>query len=250
MRLFISLAYHGGNYSGWQRQINALSVQQLIEDALSKALGEQITVTGAGRTDAGVSASCLFAHFDTNNEIKEPKMVLYKINAILPSDIIVCQLFKVADNAHARFDALSRSYVYKLHTVKDPFANMSAYYKFQLDVDKMNEAAVYLLGEKDFSSLEKLGGGNNSSICHVTEARWEQTAPCHYAFHITANRFLRNMVRAAVGTILEVGRGRHKPEWVAEVLDKKDRCSAGQSVPAIGLMLTDVKYPYELITLK
>ena len=250
MRLFISLAYNGTNYSGWQRQDNALSVQQVIEDAFSTVLGGRISVTGAGRTDTGVSASCFYAHFDTDNEIKEPRQVVYKLNAIMPSDIVIYGLFPVSDEAHARFDATSRSYSYRLHTVKDPFAFMSSYCKFDLDMDAMNEAASYLIGEQDFSALEKTGGSNATSICRVTRAAWQRTAPCHYVFNITANRFLRNMVRAAVGTLLEVGRHRQQPEWVAEVLAGRDRCSAGQSAPAIGLALTDITYPYPLIPLK
>ena len=250
MRLFVSLAYDGTNYSGWQRQDNALSVQQVLEDAFSTVLGERISVTGAGRTDAGVSASCFYAHFDTDIEIKEPRQVLYKLNAIVPADIVVYGLFKVADDAHARFDATSRSYCYRLHTVKDPFAHMSTYCKFDLDMDAMNEAAGYLIGEQDFSALEKTGGSNATSICKVTRASWQRTAPCHYVFNITANRFLRNMVRAAVGTLVEVGRHRQQPGWVAQVLAGRDRCSAGQSAPAVGLALTDITYPYPLIPLK
>ena len=127
---------------------------------------------------------------------------------------------------------------------------MSAYCKFDLDMEAMNEGASYLIGEQDFSSLEKTGGGNATSICRVTRASWQKTAPCHYVFNITANRFLRNMVRAAVGTLLEVGRHKQQPEWVAEVLAGRDRCSAGQSAPAVGLSLCDITYPYQLIPLK
>ena len=250
MRLFVSLAYDGTGYSGWQRQDNALSVQQVLEDAFTTVHGERISVTGAGRTDTGVSASRYYAHFDTDIEIKEPMRLLYKLNAILPADIVVDGLYNVADDAHARFDATSRSYSYRIHTVKDPFAYMSAYCKFDLDMDAMNEAAGYLIGEQDFSALEKTGGSNATSICRVTQAAWKRTAPCHYVFNITANRFLRNMVRAAVGTLLEVGRHRQQPEWVAEVLAGRDRCSAGQSAPAVGLTLTDITYPYPLIPLK
>lgn len=250
MRLFVSLGYDGSGYSGWQRQDNASSVQQVLEDVFSTVLGGKISVTGAGRTDTGVSASCYFAHFDTDIEIKEPTRLLYKLNAISPADIVIYCLYKVADEAHARFDATSRSYSYRIHTVKDPFARFSAYCKFDLDIDAMNQAAAYLIGEQDFSALEKTGGGNATSICHVTRAAWQRTSPCHYVFNITANRFLRNMVRATVGTLLEVGRHRRQPGWVAEVLAGRDRCSAGQSAPAVGLTLTDITYPYPLIPLK
>ena len=246
MRFFVSLAYDGASYSGWQRQANAVSVQEKLENALSLALGEEITVTGCGRTDAGVSASCFYAHFDTSYTIKEPRSALYKINAILPTDIVVYDIFEVAPEAHSRFDACRRTYTYRIHTCKDPFAKYSFYYKFPVDIEAMNCAAASILGKRDFSAFEKSGSDNATSICEVTEAFWKETSDNHSEFIISANRFLRNMVRATVGTLLEVGRGRHTPDWVGEVLESRDRCAAGGSVPGGPLFLSKVEYPEKI----
>ena len=247
MRYFVLLSFNGASLSGWQIQNNAESVQGHLERALSIAFGEQVSVTGAGRTDAGVNATNYPAHFDLSDDNKfETNDRIRKINAILPSNIIVHNIFLVKNDAHARFDALSRTYIYYLHTVKDPFAIFSYFYNYKLDIEAMNSAAELILGTRDFSSFEKTGADNNTSICTVTEARWELIDDTHFKFTVTANRFLRNMVRAIVGTLLEVGRGRRPVEWVSEVLEQKDRCKAGQSVPGEALFLTDVKYPYQL----
>ena len=247
MRFFVSVSYNGERYSGWQKQPNAVAVQEILEDAMSKALGTQIELTGAGRTDAGVSASGYIAHFDCENDLKEPAQLLYKINAILPSDIVAHFIAGVAPEAHARFDATSRSYCYKVHTEKDPFAWHSYYYRFPLDMDAMNRAAATLLGTHDFSSFEKVGTDNKTSICTVTKARWTAEGPDHYRFDITADRFLRNMVRAIVGTLLDVGRGKIFADDIAGLLEKKDRSAAGQSVPGEPLSLCAITYPYELL---
>lgn len=263
MRYFISISYRGVNYCGWQIQDNAPSVESEVEMALSILLGHPTDVTGAGRTDTRVNAKNFIAHFDSENPIliNEPEKLIYKINAILPSDICVTGIFPVADDAHARFDALSRTYKYFVHRVKDPFCiDFSYFYKFPLDISAMNRGAEYLIGEKDFSCFEKLGGGNSTSICRVTQAQWKTFAPElgnydkadpesldkgeYLVFTITANRFLRNMVRAIVGSLLEVGRGRKDPQWIEQLLLTKDRCSAGQSVPGHALILCDIKYPY------
>ena len=249
MRLFVSLSYNGAPFCGWQSQTDAPSVQAAVERALSIAFSEEIAVVGAGRTDTGVNASAYYAHFDTSCGELEPAALLRKINAILPPAIYVRGFFKVPDGAHARFDAVSRSYRYYLHTVKDPFASFSLFYKFPCDIDAMNRAAQALLGEHDFSSFEKTGADNATSLCTVTEARWERVSEGHYVFTITANRFLRNMVRATVGTLLEVGRGKHSPEWIDEVLVSRNRGVAGQSVAGEALYLADVRYPYPLITI-
>lgn len=246
MRFFVSLAYNGEKYSGWQRQDNAPSIQQQLEKALSIVAGEEITVTGAGRTDAGVNASCYYAHFDTSFDFKETHNTIYKINAILPSDIVVKAFYKVTDEAHARFDAVSRTYRYYLHTVKDPFAVHSLFYKFDIDLTKMNKSATYLIGTQDFTSFEKIGGASNSGICNVTEAEWRELTGGHYLFEITANRFLRNMVRSIVGTLLEVGRGKISPEEIKTIIEKHDRGYAGQSVAGEALFLSNIEYPYEL----
>lgn len=247
MRLFVSLSYNGAPFCGWQSQTDAPSVQAAVERALSIAFSEEISVVGAGRTDTGVNASSYIAHFDTSLEELEPAALLRKINAILPPAIFVSGFYRVPPEAHARFDAVSRTYRYYLHTVKDPFASFSLFYKFPCDIDAMNRAALTLLGEHDFSSFEKTGADNATSICKVSEARWERLSEGHYCFTITANRFLRNMVRATVGTLLEVGRGRRPESWVAEVLDSHNRCSAGQSVDGRALFLAGIEYPYPLI---
>ena len=249
MRFFVSVSYNGERYSGWQKQPNATAVQEVLEDAMTKAMGCPIALTGAGRTDAGVSAAGYLAHFDYPSQLKEPAHILYKINAILPSDIVANFLAEAAPEAHARFDATSRSYRYKVHTCKDPFAWHSYYCKFDLDVDAMNRAAQMLLGRRDFSSFEKVGADNKTSICNVTHAQWTAIDASHLQFDITADRFLRNMVRAIVGTLLDVGRGRMAPEDIPGLLEKGDRSAAGQSVPGEPLMLREITYPYPLLPL-
>ena len=247
MRFFVSVSYDGERYSGWQRQSNAVAVQEILEDAMGKALGCEVLLTGAGRTDAGVSASGYIAHFDHEGPIKEPAQILYKINAILPSDIVAHFFAKVAPEAHARFDATSRSYRYRVHTAKDPFAWHSYWFKFPLDIEAMNRAAAFLLGTHDFSSFEKTGTDNKTSICTVTHAEWTAEDESHLRFDITADRFLRNMVRAIVGTLLDVGRGKIFADDIAGLLEMKDRSAAGQSVPGEPLMLQGITYPYELL---
>ena len=259
MRFFIQLSYNGSAFSGWQIQDNANSVQAELERALSIRCGETVKVTGAGRTDSGVNARNYIAHFDTEYEIeKEPEAFLYKINAILPPEIVVTNICRTADEAHARFDASARTYNYYLHTAKDPFAVRSLYCPYPLDVEKMNEAAAHIIGRRDFSCFEKTGGDNKTSICTVHEAHWGFYTPAHIAaaggeiearsegkylyFKISADRFLRNMVRAIVGTLLEVGRGKRTVESIEGLLLSGDRCASGQSVPGHALFLTSVQY--------
>ena len=250
MRLFIRLSYDGGPFCGWQSQANAPSVQTEVERALSIAFGEKVTVVGAGRTDTGVNAVHFIAHFDLSVFPEEPTAhLLRKINAILPPAIVAEAFYRVADNAHARFDAVSRTYRYYIHTAKDPFAHHSCRIWFTPDVEAMNRAAQPLLGTHDFSSFEKTGGANKTDICTVSEVRWEALDETHFVFTITADRFLRNMVRATVGTLLEVGRGRRAPEWVAEVLEARDRGQAGQSVIGEALFFENIRYPYPLQTI-
>ena len=249
MRFFVSVSYNGERYSGWQKQPNATGIQEVLEDAMGKALGFRVELTGAGRTDAGVSASGYLAHFDAPSPIKEPAQLLYKINAILPTDIVANFFAATPEDAHARFDATSRSYSYKVHTAKDPFAWHSFYCKFPLDVEAMNRAAAMLLGRRDFSSFEKVGADNKTSICNVTHALWTAVDADHLQFDITADRFLRNMVRAIVGTLLDVGRGKLAPEEIPALLDKGDRSAAGQSVPGEPLTLCSITYPYPLLPL-
>lgn len=247
MRLFVQLSYDGSSFCGWQVQPNVPSVQAEMERALSIVFGEPVSVVGAGRTDTGVNARHYIAHFDVSAwPDEDAARVLRKLNAILPPAIVAEAFYHVAEDAHARFDAISRTYRYYIHTEKDPFIRHSCRLWYMYDVDAMNRAAQLLLGRHDFSSFEKTGGDNKTSICTVTEARWEAADPAHLVFTITADRFLRNMVRATVGTLLEVGRGRRQPEWVAQVLAAHNRSEAGQSVIGQALFLTDIKYPYPL----
>lgn len=247
MRFFIQLSYNGSAFSGWQVQDNADSVQAELERALSIRCSESVKVTGAGRTDSGVNARNYIAHFDTEYEIeKEPEAFLYKINAILPPEIVVSNICRTADDAHARFDASSRTYNYYLHTTKDPFAVRSLYCPYPLDIDRMNEAAEHIIGRRDFSCFEKVGADNKTSVCDVRECRWDAIDGQHLIFTVTADRFLRNMVRAIVGTLLDIGRGKRPVEWIDEVLASGDRCAAGQSVKGEPLFLSEVRYPYSL----
>ncbi|MBQ0006821.1 MAG: tRNA pseudouridine(38-40) synthase TruA [Alistipes sp.] len=262
MRYFISISYRGAHYCGWQIQKNGPSIQEEMERALSILLGCATSVTGAGRTDAGVNAVNFIAHFDSCVEClltSDPMEFIYKMNAILPPDITVNNVYRVADDAHARFDATSRTYQYFVHTVKDPFAAEFSYpFYREVNLELMNAAAGHLLIRGDFSSFEKLHGGNTSSVCTVTRARWERSlngtmttagGDNRLVFTISANRFLRNMVRAIVGTLLEVGCGKRNPDSIPDLLEKKDRCSAGQSVPGNALFLTGIEYPYKLMSI-
>lgn len=257
MRFFASISYNGSGYSGWQIQKNGRSIEEEIEKALSVILDEKIDVTGAGRTDSEVNAIGYVAHFDTEKDIvfKELGKVIYKTNAILPPNIVLNDIIPVNENRHARFDATKRTYRYYVHLSKDPFAApFSFYYKFPLNLDKMNKAAQYLLGEKSFSCFEKLHGSAGTSICNITEAVWERYRPETAAspdteflvFKISADRFLRNMVRAIVGSLLEVGRGKREPEWILELIKSGKRGDAGQSVPGHALFFAGIEYNYEL----
>lgn len=254
MRFFASISYNGSGLSGWQIQDNAPSVQDEVQKAISAALGEKITVVGAGRTDTGVNASGFTAHFDSDSRllVEDPAHIVYKINAILPKNIVLHGIVRVRDDAHARFDADSRTYRYYIHNRKDPFVKEFSWFcKYPLDTEAMNRGAKLLLGRHDFSCFEKTGSAATSPECEVTYAEWSRYTPSQTAlpdteylvFTITANRFLRNMVRAIVGSLVEVGRGRQKPEWIAEVLASRNRCMAGQSVPGHALFLTEVHYP-------
>ena len=267
MRLFIRLSYNGSAYSGWQRQNNAPSVQAEMERALSIYFKCKAEVTGAGRTDAGVHAINYVAHFDIfdTGPLKERQKLLYKINAILPEDITVIDICQVDENSHARFDALSRTYKYFVHTKKEPFLTHYSYlYPYNLDIEAMNRAACHLIGEQDFTSMAKLHSDTNNNICKVTDARWFAASPVTimdmgmtdrdpirddstgstFCFTITANRFLRNMVRAVVGSLLEIGRGVYEPEYIIKILEKRDRSAAGNSVPPHSLFLTNIEYPH------
>ena len=252
MRYFISLSYNGSAFCGWQIQENADSVQEELQKTLTMLLKEPISITGAGRTDTGVHAINYIAHFDCQSIIPDIPHTVYKLNAILPQEIAVHNIFEMHADAHARFDAVSRTYKYYIHTNKDPFDNgFSLFVKpDRVNIGLMNLAALHFLGEQDFSSLEKVNGGNKTSICNVTHAQWEQIDEHRYVFTVTANRFLRNMVRAMVGSLLEVGSGKREPEWIKQMLQQKNRSAAGHSVPGNALFLVDVGYPPETENLR
>ena len=267
MRFFIRLSFHGANYSGWQIQQNAPSVQAQLERALSVYIGENIGVCGAGRTDAGVHAINYVAHFDSLHLDLKKKHIgcVYKLNAILPPDITVHAITPVAPDAHARFDATKRSYAYYIHCQKHPFlSDVSTLLPYTPNEEAMNRAAALLLGTHDFTSFAKLHGGAKTSICTVGEARWEAlhlntagvaeasdfpaqlSPPNAFVFHISSDRFLRNMVRSIVGTLLEIGRGKRAEAEILDILAKKSRSAAGNSVAARGLFLTKIEYPYQI----
>lgn len=242
MRFFITLSFDGTNYHGWQIQPNSDSVQQRLQEALSTLLRQPVEVVGAGRTDTGVHARMMVAHFDWE-ELIDGKQLAYKLNKFLPQDIAVQEVRLVDEEKHARFSATSRTYHYFIHMRKDPFLQAYSWQvPFKLDFEKMNEAAKVLLEYKDFTSFSKVNTDTKTNLCDVKEAFWEEIAPDRWRFTITANRFLRNMVRAIVGTLVEVGRGRLRLEDVRRIIEAKDRCSAGESVPAKGLFLVDIKY--------
>jgi len=242
MRYFIQLSYDGEAYHGWQVQPNGRSVQQTLQEALSTLLRTPMEVVGAGRTDAGVHARMMFAHFDFPTEIDGAQLA-YKLNKILPHDIAVQAVTLVADDLHARFSATSRTYHYFLHLHKSPFLRRYSWQLYgNLDFAKMNEAAQTLLEYEDFTSFSKTNTDTKTNLCHVTEAMWEELQPGEWRFTITANRFLRNMVRAIVGTLVEVGRGRLSVADFRRVIELRNRCSAGESVPAHGLFLVKINY--------
>ncbi|MDR2882633.1 MAG: tRNA pseudouridine(38-40) synthase TruA [Alistipes sp.] len=243
MRYFLELSYNGAAYRGWQRQPDAPTVQQTIEETLSTLLGETTEVTGAGRTDTGVHAAFYVAHFDTAREIADAADFLYHANSILPPDIALRGLRRVADDAHARYDARAREYTYYVVPFKDPFRAGTAWqYTVPLDVEVMNRAAAYLTEVDDFTTFAKLGGGNKTNICRVTTARWLRFEDGTLEFTIRADRFLRNMVRAIVGTLVDVGRGKITPERFAAAVDARDLSRASGGAPAHGLFLTDIEY--------
>ena len=257
MRYKIRLSYDGSAFCGWQIQNNARTLQGELEKALSTLLGSPVQVTGAGRTDSDVNAIGYIAHFDVPDEVSiEAAHLCYKLNAMLPREMAVHEVSVASEDFHARFDARMREYHYFIHFRKDPFCEKYSYrMRYPLDIDKMNEAAGHLLGEHDFSCFEKVGGNNATSICTVTEAVWKTYRPMHadmmgfpceegdyIVFRIRANRFLRNMVRAVVGSLIEVGRGKKEPSWIAQLIESGSRSDAGSSVPGNALFFTGAEY--------
>ena len=246
MRYFLELAYRGSAYHGWQRQPNAVTVQEKVEDALATLLREPVEVVGAGRTDTGVHARQLFAHFDLEAELS-PDFV-FKMNSVLPMDIAVKSLHKMEQEAHARFDALSRTYEYHVVLEKDPFSLESAYFvKRKPDLKKMNEAAKMLMEYSDFKCFSRSRTDVRTYTCRIEEAYWEKRGES-LIFTIKADRFLRNMVRAVVGTLLEIGLGKLEVEELHQIIKSKNRSEAGASVPAHGLYLTKVEYPNNIFS--
>lgn len=241
-RYFIHMAYNGSRYNGYQIQPNAPSVQATVEQCLGLKLGQTVSITGCGRTDTGVHARNYYAHFDVDKEINATDILAHQMNAFLPDDIVIYRIWQVAPDVHARFDAVSRTYHYYITRTKNPFHTQDAFFMYgNLDVEKMQEAANQLFDYKDFTSFSKMHTQVKTNNCKIMEARWfEQDGLL--VFRIKADRFLRNMVRAIVGTLLEVGKGRMSVEGFRDVIERKDRCGAGTSVPAHALFLEEVEY--------
>ena len=257
MRYRLRLSYDGSAFCGWQIQNNAKTVQGELENALSILYGHPVQVTGAGRTDTEVNAISYIAHFDLPQPGDlDAERLSYKLNAMLPREIVIHEIIEVSDEFHARFDARSREYCYFVHFTKDPFAEKFSYrMRYPLDIDAMNKAAELLIGEHDFSCFEKVGGNNKTSVCTITEAYWSTYVPTHcelmgmpcemgdyIVFRIRANRFLRNMVRAIVGSLIEVGRGKKDPSWISGLIASGSRSDAGQSVPGKALFFCGAEY--------
>lgn len=244
-RYFLELTFDGTPYRGWQLQPDAPSVQGEVERALRLALHrQQVNAVGCGRTDTGVHALRYWLHFDADGDHVLDDRFVHSLNGILPEHIAAKRILAVADDAHARFSATERGYVYRIHRLKDPFLTDRSYLlRPALDLDAMNEACRALIGTQDFASFQRVGSDNRTSICDVRHAAWSATAE-GYSFLIRADRFLRNMVRAIVGTCLVIGKGRQPAEHMAQVIAGKDRSLAGKSAPACGLYLDHVVYPF------
>ncbi|RZJ72227.1 tRNA pseudouridine(38-40) synthase TruA [Flavobacterium sp.] len=243
MRYFLQFSYNGTLYKGWQIQPDALSVQETLQKALSVLLGETLEIMGAGRTDTGVHAKLMYAHFDTETYFEIPFLV-NRLNSFLPQDIAVFDIIPTHDDAHARFDATQRTYEYHVHQHKNVFLENLSFHHFRdLDVEAMNLAARQLLLHDDFECFSKVNTDVKTFLCKITHAHWEKTGD-KLVFTISADRFLRNMVRAIVGTLIQVGLGKKSLEEFTKIIESKNRSNAGFSVPAKGLYLVDVKYEY------
>ena len=245
-RYFITFAYHGKNYCGWQKQPNGISVQEEMEKRLSMKAAHVIEMVAAGRTDAGVHAKAMTAHFDFEGEL--PLDFGYKMNAFLPDDISILTIFPVKAIAHARFSAISRSYEYHISIGKNPFLKDLSWHIYNsLDVEAMNKAASMLFQYNEFTSFSKLHSDNKTDICNIMKAEFEIREEGLVVFHIKADRFLRNMVRAITGTLVEVGQGKMTPEQFGEIIQKKDRSAASMSAPAHGLFFVSAEYPEDIL---
>lgn len=245
MRYFLDISYKGTNYHGWQIQNNARTIQGYLEDALGKLLRTKTAVTGSGRTDAGVHALQQIAHFDGDTELS-PEQITYKLNAILPNDIVVNACFEMKEEAHARFSAEERGYEYRISLERTPFStNELLYVPYQLDVELMNQAAAKLIGKQDFESFSKVKTEVNHFYCDLRHAYWELNGH-DLKFSVKANRFLRGMIRALVGTLIDVGRGKLTVQDFVAILEAKDRTKAGKAASPDGLYLNQVDYPKEI----
>ena len=244
MRYFIHLAYNGTPYHGWQIQPNATSVQETLNKAFSVLLQSEINLMGAGRTDTGVHAKEMYAHFDFEASIDIPNLV-HKLNSFLPKDIVIYDIIPVHDDAHTRFDATKRTYEYHIHQFKNPFLDeLSWYFHQPLDIDLMNEAAKLLFDYTDFECFSKVNTDVNTFDCTIFEADWKRAENDQLVFTISANRFLRNMVRSIVGTLVNIGLHKITIEDFVQIIESKSRDKAGFSVPAHGLYLTKIEYDY------
>lgn len=247
MRYFLYIAYDGTDFLGWQSQPEGRTVQGELEQRLSTMLRRPISITGAGRTDAGVHASQMVCHLNLDLSQGEMEQVTYRLRRFLPPDIALLEVRRVTEDAHARYDAVSRRYGYHVRTEASPFTRKyCTLVPETLDFGAMNEAASHLIGEHDFTTFSKKHSQVKTHICTVTEAKWERCSSCDecsYTFHIAANRFLRNMVRGIVGTLFEVGRGKIEPSDFGDLLTARDRSLCGSSAPSEGLFLEEVTYP-------
>lgn len=244
-RYFIKLSYNGTNYHGWQSQPGVVNIQATVSNALKTLLKEDISLTGAGRTDTGVHAKVFYAHFDSEQQphFFTENNIVFKLNCILPHDIAVYSILLMKDRAHARYDATSRTYQYIIERKKNPFTqNLAYYYNGKLDLEIMKLAAGKLFSHSDFTSFSKSNTQVNHNICEIMDAKWYEHGS-QWIFEITANRFLRGMVRAVVGTLIEIGRGKLPLEDFEKIIESKNRQKAGYTVPGYGLYLTDISYP-------
>lgn len=246
-RYFIFISYKGTSYHGWQVQTNSVTVQQILENALSVVLNEKISTIGAGRTDTGVHASFFCAHFDSDSsDLLTVKNLIFRLNTFLPPDISVNSIKKVVPSANARYSAASRTYKYYITKIKDPFFDNSSWLLHgNINIELMNEACKILITHSDFTSFSKLHSDAKTNICTIYSAKWEETDN-RMVFMVKADRFLRNMVRAIVGTMINVGSGKIDLKEFEDIILAKDRCKAGLSAPAKGLFLVDIEYPEEI----
>ncbi len=245
MRYFIELSYNGSAYHGWQNQPNALSVQEVTEKALSTLLKTSISIMGAGRTDTGVHAKQMFAHFDYENDLDATDLV-FKLNSFLPKDVVIHDIFKVKEEAHSRFNAISRTYLYRIALKKNAFTNNDTFYVRQtLDIENMMEATKILFQYKDFQCFSKSNTDVKTYHCNIMKAEWILVNN-ELQFTIKADRFLRNMVRAIIGTLINIGLGKIAVDDLHTIIKSKNRSEAGFSVPAHALYLTAVQYPNDI----